>query len=502
VPVADADRGLAALLAVAEAFPPQRGVAEALADVLRGVIEAMGADGGALMVRDAGEPCLAEQGLTAESRREEVLDALRLAVEGGSAWVAGREGGGWVGAAPVGSADGPYGGLGAEEPGGDVAPMGPATGSARRRNPMGGLALTGPVGVPMAALLQALARQLELSLEAAHRFAELRAAASRINLANRMTAAITSGSDPRAAMPGFARELKGFVEFDRLACAFVNDSGDYIEVCGYPDQSSWGIGDVIPVVGSGPGSVVMEDRAFVVTDLLHQHRFIEDMRLLEEGLRSYMLLPLNARGRTVGALAIGSDTENVYGEDDVARLQPLVDHAALAFDNVRLLQKSRELSITDELTPLYNARFFHQILEREIKLVDRYKSVLSVVFIDLDRFKPVNDKWGHLRGSRVLREVGFLLRSAVRETDYPVRYGGDEFCVILPQTDGPAARALSEKLRSMVEEHIYLQEEGINVRVGASLGIASYPEEAKSKEALIRLADERMYQDKGERHTR
>jgi diguanylate cyclase (GGDEF)-like protein len=474
VPPADLERGLAALLAVAEAFPPQRSANEALAEALRGMLEALGGDGGALMVRDAGEPTLAQSGLEEEARREEVLDALRLAVEGGGARVVGREGGGWIGAAPVASVDGPS----------------------------GGLALTGSVGVPMAALMQALARQLELALEAVHRFTELRGAASRIDLANRLTAAITSGADPRSAMPGFARELRGIVDFDRLACAFVNDAGDYIETFGHPEDATWGIGTVIPVVGSGPGSVVLDDRAIVTPDLLQQPRFIEDMRLLEEGLRSYLLLPLNARGRTVGALAIGSTTTDAYSEEDVGRLQPLVDHVALAFDNVRLLQKSRELSITDELTPLYNARFFHQILDREIKLVDRYKSVLSVIFIDLDRFKPVNDKWGHLRGSRVLREVGFLLRSAVRETDYPVRYGGDEFCVILPQTDGEAARALAEKLRGMVEEHVYLQEEGINVRVGASLGIASYPAEAKSKEMLIRLADERMYLDKGERHTR
>ena len=92
---------------------------------------------------------------------------------------------------------------------------------------------------------------------------------------------------------------------------------------------------------------------------------------------------------------------------------------ALAFENVRLFQKTRELSISDEVTPLYNFRFFHQILDRELKLVDRYKSVLSLIFVDLDRFKPINDQFGHLRGSRVLREVGFLLRAAVRETDYP-----------------------------------------------------------------------------------
>jgi two-component system cell cycle response regulator len=136
-----------------------------------------------------------------------------------------------------------------------------------------------------------------------------------------------------------------------------------------------------------------------------------------------------------------------------------------------------------------------------LKLVDRYRSMLSLIFLDLDRFKPINDQFGHLRGSRVLREVGFLLRAAVRETDYPARYGGDEFVVILPQTDGEAAEALAAKLRRLIEEHTFLQEEGINARIGASLGVATYPIEARSKESLIRLADERMYGDKDDRKT-
>ncbi|HSB60428.1 MAG TPA: GGDEF domain-containing protein, partial [Vicinamibacteria bacterium] len=114
----------------------------------------------------------------------------------------------------------------------------------------------------------------------------------------------------------------------------------------------------------------------------------------------------------------------------------------------------------------------------------------------LDRFKPINDQYGHLRGSRTLREVGFLIRAAVRETDYPARYGGDEFVIILPQTDQGAATQLAHKLRRQIEGHTFLQEEGINARIGCSLGVATYPADASTKEALIRLADQRMYEDK------
>jgi len=300
-------------------------------------------------------------------------------------------------------------------------------------------------------------------------------------------------------VPAFATEIAALQSFDRLACGFVNESGDYIEITGYPDDATWGLGSVLPVVGSGPGSVVLNNKPILQRDLLHDHRFIEDMRLLEEGIRSYVILPLNSRGRGIGVLALGSKATEAYGEATLAHVQPLADSVALAFENVRLFQKTREMSITDEVTPLYNFRFFHQILDRELKLVDRYRSTLSLIFVDLDRFKPINDQYGHLRGSRTLREVGFLIRAGVRETDIPARYGGDEFVVILPQTDGDSAKVLAEKLRRLVEGHTFLQEEGINARLGVSLGLGTYPSEANSKEALIRLADKRMYEDKDQR---
>ncbi|MBI3931985.1 MAG: diguanylate cyclase [Acidobacteria bacterium] len=348
-------------------------------------------------------------------------------------------------------------------------------------------------------LLEAVGKQIGTGLDNVRTYAELRASSTRALVLNRIAATLTSSMDLKTVIPAFAKEIASLMAFDRLACAFVNESGDYIEVVAHPEDATWGLGSVIPVVGSGPGSVVLNGAPILQRDLLHSHRFIEDMRLLEEGIRSYVLLPLVSRGRAIGVLALGSQQIGAYDDATVRRLQPLADSVALAFENVRLFQKTRELSITDEVTPLYNFRFFHQILERELKLVDRYKSVLSLIFVDLDRFKPINDQYGHLRGSRVLREVGFLLRAAVRETDYPARYGGDEFVIILPQTDSEAARVLAEKLRALVEGHTFLQEEGINATIGVSLGVATYPSEAQTKEALIRMADERMYQDKEDR---
>jgi diguanylate cyclase (GGDEF)-like protein len=350
-------------------------------------------------------------------------------------------------------------------------------------------------------VLEVLGKQVGAGLENVRLFAELRASSTRAEVLRRITASATSGSDLGAIVPAFAAELHALQPFDRLACGFVNETGDYIEMVSHPEGTSWGLGGVLPVVGSGPGFVALNNRPFLQKDLVHEHRYLEDMRLLDEGLRSYALFPLSSRERAIGVLALGSCRGGAFDEHTLARLQPLADAVALAFENVRLFQKTRELSITDEVTPLYNFRYFHQALERELKLVNRYGSALSLIFVDLDHFKPINDQYGHLRGSRTLREVGFLIRAAVRETDVPARYGGDEFVVILPQTEGAPARVLAEKLRRLVEGHTFLQEEGINARLGVSLGVATYPAEATTKEALIRLADKRMYEDKESRRT-
>ena len=350
-------------------------------------------------------------------------------------------------------------------------------------------------------LLEVLGKQIGYGLENVRLYSELRASSTRVEMLHRITAAATSGTELRAIIPAFATELAKLQPFERLACGFVNDTGDYIEMVTHPEEASWGMGEVLPVVGSGPGFVALNNRAVLQRDLVHEHRYLEDMRLLDEGLRSYVLLPLSSRGQAIGVLALGSTESGAFDDVSLARLQPLADAVALAFENVRLFQKTRQLSISDEITPLHNFRYFHQALDRELKLVNRYGSTLSLVFVDLDRFKPINDQYGHLRGSRTLREVGFLIRAAVRETDIPARYGGDEFVVILPQTDGESASILAEKLRTLIEEHTFLQEEGINARLGVSLGVATYPEEADTKEALIRLADSRMYEDKGSRKT-
>ena len=466
------DRAIRVLLSLAEDLAVERDEHGLLQSALAHVVEGLGVSGGVAFLLDGeGRLAPAAEANVTEAQAAPAFEAAQAVIESERLVLRELPESGWLAASPLSSG----------------------------RRQLGTLVLYcvhGEGAAPDAELLQALGKQIGAGLENVRLLAELRAAAAHAEALHRITSALTVNMDLRAALPALAREVAALVPYDRLIAGFVNDSGDYLEVVGQPEGASWGLGEVVPVVGSGPGSALLNGKPILQLDLLRSHRFIEDMRLLEEGIRSYVLVPIGARGRTIGVLGFASRSVAAYDVTSLPVIQPIADAVALALENVRLFQKTRELSITDEVTPLFNFRHFHQILARELKLVDRYKSVLALIFIDLDRFKPINDQWGHLRGSRVLREVGFLVRSAVRETDYPARYGGDEFCVICPQTDRTAAGELAERIKELIEGHTFLQEEGINARLGLSYGIAVYPLDAQNKDTLIRVADERKYSSK------
>jgi diguanylate cyclase (GGDEF)-like protein len=171
----------------------------------------------------------------------------------------------------------------------------------------------------------------------------------------------------------------------------------------------------------------------------------------------------------------------------------LLDPAAVALDNARRMAQAEALSVTDDLTRLFNARFLKQALTRELKRSVRSGRPLSLIFLDLDGFKGVNDRHGHLRGSRTLVEFAGILRACARETDVLARYGGDEFALVLPETDRSGAQTLAERIRARVAEFSFLASEGLDVRLTTSIGFASRDSGRQSVTDLLHAADEAMY---------
>ncbi len=164
--------------------------------------------------------------------------------------------------------------------------------------------------------------------------------------------------------------------------------------------------------------------------------------------------------------------------------------------HARQLTLSNELVLRDDLTRAFNRRFFETYLDQEIERSRRYGSQFSIIFLDLDDLKDVNNRYGHLMGSRTLQEVAKRVLGAVRSIDRVVRFGGDEFCIILPQTDEVQSEAVANRVRSAICVQPFHLEPGLDVAITASFGIASFPRHARSKEELIRVADAAMYRVK------
>jgi diguanylate cyclase (GGDEF)-like protein len=209
--------------------------------------------------------------------------------------------------------------------------------------------------------------------------------------------------------------------------------------------------------------------------------------------RSIICVPLKARQRTLGVIQLINVGMEAFGENEMFFLQALCDYAAIAIENARAVERIQELTITDDCTGLYNARHLYKTLESEVYRSARFAYEFSVVFIDLDHFKQVNDTHGHLAGSKLLLEIGYAIKANLRLIDSAFRYGGDEFVVVLPQTGKEAATLVARRLRDVFRSSCYLRDENLNINVRASLGLATYPSDAKSAHEIIRQADEMMY---------
>jgi len=218
-------------------------------------------------------------------------------------------------------------------------------------------------------------------------------------------------------------------------------------------------------------------------------------------IRSLFVFPLCNDERGQGAVVVFNPSGGELADDIYEpNIRFLYEQLSLGFSNALRYEGARDMMFTDDLTGLYNYRFLQNSLEQEVRRCERYGATFSVVFIDLDHFKDVNDTFGHLVGSATLTTIGELLRSCVREVDLLFRYGGDEFSAMLLDTDAVGARIVCERVRRTLEQHNFEHAKDISYRLTATIGFATYPEDAKTKEELMDMADQAMYRGKRQRN--
>ena len=164
-----------------------------------------------------------------------------------------------------------------------------------------------------------------------------------------------------------------------------------------------------------------------------------------------------------------------FGRDQFMLLQALADYAAIAIDNARAVEKIQELTITDDCTGLYNARHLYNTIDSEIHRSSRFSYEFSVLFLDLDRFKLVNDTYGHLVGSRLLYEIGVTIKGRLRLIDYAFRYGGDEFVVLLPQTSKQYAMVVARRLLDLLRNTRFHLGDGLDIERARQHGYQRIP---------------------------
>jgi len=308
--------------------------------------------------------------------------------------------------------------------------------------------------------------------------------------------ALTSSLQLDQVLRTIMEKIDEFLRPDTWSLLLLDESKQelYFELA--VGKGSQALKDVRIKLGQGiAGWVAQHDEAVIVPDVSQDTRFfskVDEKTKMET--RSIVAVPVRYRDHCLGVIelinCVGSEG---FQERDLALLEALADFAAIALENARHVKRIHELTITDDCTTLYNARHMGFILETEIYRSQRYNYEFSLIFIDLDHFKQVNDTQGHLVGSRLLWEIGNALKAHCRLIDFAFRYGGDEFVLLLPQTSKDNAMLVARRLHKMLREATWLPGEGLNIKLTASMGVASYPVDSRTKEGLLHLADEAMY---------
>lgn len=341
------------------------------------------------------------------------------------------------------------------------------------------------------------AKKLELENEKLR--AQNKQTVETLNFFEEISKILTSSLELDEMLKAIMKKAKDVIKADAWAVLLLDEESNELVFKSIEGRKKKNFHQMRVKLGEGiAGWVAKEKVPVIVPDVSRDTRFsCKTDKVITDRVSSLLCVPIISKDRTIGVIEmVNKKRTKPFSKEDLDFMLKLVDHAALAIERATLYQKMAELVITDDLTKLFNTRYLHRSLDTEIYRCDRYKTSLSLIFMDVDHFKLINDTHGHLVGSKLLVEIAQLLLKHLRSADIVARYGGDEYVIVLPQTSPEAATKIAERLRKNIEQNVFLKKDGYFIKVTASFGVASYPESAKTKEELLRLADEAMYRVK------
>jgi diguanylate cyclase (GGDEF)-like protein/putative nucleotidyltransferase with HDIG domain len=339
-------------------------------------------------------------------------------------------------------------------------------------------------------LMRVLASEASIAIENARLFQEERTKARHLSLLNTISKNAIATLNPDEMLAKIAEQLEaGLMTYDHIGIGVLDYSTRELVVQAEAGRRRGALGQRIPLGNGLIGQVARNGNIGLYNANVPAEAAVKP--LLPNTI-SAIALPVFYAEQLHGVLYVECSNAMDFSEEEVLLLRTLADLIAGALHNALTFQKAQEQAITDGLTGVKTHRFFMEALSAEWKRSTRAGRSFALVLMDLDRFKFVNDFYGHLEGDLVLQRVGHILETNCRRSDVVARYGGDEFVILMPETTMEHARHLASKLRGWVSADPLLREKNIS----ASFGIACYPLHGSSPQELIQVADASMYLSK------